>query len=197
MPQNVFTSIDKETGRPEVDMAHKPATGKSAQFCPGLWGGKDWPFEAYNPEDRPCLHSVQRKPLQHAGRQSRRACSGAVVDWRRRPGPPLLGRHEGGLLWRTPGHTTSTPGKRVWRDLYSSSMMWGSLLTTAGGLVFGGGTNDREFRAYDAKHWRAALALPYQLRYHRPALDLRGQWRPVRRGSSLAGASTPPSSRGS
>ena len=28
--------------------------------------------------------------------------------------------------------------------------MWGSLLTTAGGLVFGGGTNDREFRAFDA-----------------------------------------------
>jgi len=24
-------------------------------------------------------------------------------------------------------------GKRVWRNLYSSSMMWGSLLTTAGG----------------------------------------------------------------
>jgi alcohol dehydrogenase (cytochrome c) len=42
-------------------------------------------------------------------------------------------------------------GKRAWRDLYSGSMMWGSLLTTAGGLVFGGGTNDREFRAYDAK----------------------------------------------
>ena len=50
VPQNVFTSIDKETGRPEVDMAHKPATGKSAQFCPGLWGGKDWPYEAYNPK---------------------------------------------------------------------------------------------------------------------------------------------------
>ena len=30
-------------------------------------------------------------------------------------------------------------------------MMWGSLLTTGGGLVFGGGTNDRQFRAYDAK----------------------------------------------
>ena len=50
VPQNVFTGIDKETGRPEVDMAHKPATGKSAQFCPGLWGGKDWPYEAYNPK---------------------------------------------------------------------------------------------------------------------------------------------------
>ena len=42
-------------------------------------------------------------------------------------------------------------GKRVWRDLYSNSMMWGSVLSTAGGVLFTGGTNDRQFRAYDAK----------------------------------------------
>ena len=30
-------------------------------------------------------------------------------------------------------------------------MNWGSVLTTAGDLVFAGGTNDRQFRAYDAK----------------------------------------------
>ena len=42
-------------------------------------------------------------------------------------------------------------GKRVWRDLYSNSMNWGSVLTTGGGLLFAGGTNDRMFRAYDAK----------------------------------------------
>ena len=42
-------------------------------------------------------------------------------------------------------------GKRIWRDLYSNSMNWGSALTTAGGLLFAGGTNDRMFRAYDAK----------------------------------------------
>jgi alcohol dehydrogenase (cytochrome c) len=41
-------------------------------------------------------------------------------------------------------------GKRAWRDLYSNSMNWGSVLTTAGGLLFAGGTNDRMFRAYDA-----------------------------------------------
>ena len=41
-------------------------------------------------------------------------------------------------------------GKRVWRDLYSNSMNWGSVLTTGGGLLFAGGTNDRMFRAYDA-----------------------------------------------
>src|SRR5205814_760918 len=46
VPQNVFKSIDPKTGRPEIDMAHKPATGKAAQFCPGLWGGKDWPYDA-------------------------------------------------------------------------------------------------------------------------------------------------------
>ena len=50
VPQNVFKSIDPETGRPDVDLAHKPGTGKAAQFCPGLWGGKDWPYEAYNPK---------------------------------------------------------------------------------------------------------------------------------------------------
>ena len=42
---------------------------------------------------------------------------------------------------------TGAPG---WRQLYAHSMMWGSLLSTGGNLVFGGGTNDREFRAYDA-----------------------------------------------
>src|SRR5205814_1724431 len=30
------------------------------------------------------------------------------------------------------------------------SMAWGGMLTTAGGLVFTGGTNDRQFRAFDA-----------------------------------------------
>ena len=46
---------------------------------------------------------------------------------------------------------TSRPASELWRDLYSNSMNWGSPLTTAGGLLFAGGTNDRMFRAYDAK----------------------------------------------
>ena len=47
---NVVTSIDKETGRFTYDKAHWPGTGKKAQFCPSLWGGKDWPYSAYNPD---------------------------------------------------------------------------------------------------------------------------------------------------
>src|SRR5215813_12704613 len=50
--QNVFKSLDPKTGRPEVDEARKPGTGKAALFCPGLWGGKDWPPAAYSPQTR-------------------------------------------------------------------------------------------------------------------------------------------------
>ena len=50
--QDVFTSIDPVTGRPEYDMTKKPGTGYEASFCPSLWGGKDWPPAAFDPESR-------------------------------------------------------------------------------------------------------------------------------------------------
>jgi alcohol dehydrogenase (cytochrome c) len=42
-------------------------------------------------------------------------------------------------------------GKKVWTHEYATSENWGSMLATAGGLVFTGGTNDRMFHAFDAK----------------------------------------------
>ncbi|MEA2971516.1 MAG: hypothetical protein QOE78_4777, partial [Alphaproteobacteria bacterium] len=50
--QNVFKSLDPKTGRPDIDEARKPGTGKTAEFCPSLWGGKDWPPVAYSPQTR-------------------------------------------------------------------------------------------------------------------------------------------------
>jgi alcohol dehydrogenase (cytochrome c) len=41
--------------------------------------------------------------------------------------------------------------KRVWTHAYPNSPNWGPMLTTAGGLVFSGGTNDRRFHAFDAR----------------------------------------------
>ena len=41
-------------------------------------------------------------------------------------------------------------GQKVWTYKYKY-MNWGPVLTTAGGLVFAGGSNDRYFRAFDAK----------------------------------------------
>src|SRR5262249_48457650 len=48
--QNVFKGLDPKTGRPDVDLARKPGTEKVAEFCPSLWGGKDWPPAAYSPK---------------------------------------------------------------------------------------------------------------------------------------------------
>src|SRR5438132_1376026 len=50
--QNVFRSLDPETGRPGIDPAHKPATGKRADYCPGTHGGKNWPPIAFSPKTR-------------------------------------------------------------------------------------------------------------------------------------------------
>ena len=44
---NVWKSIDPN-GKPIADPAHKPGIGKRVEFCPSLWGGKDWPSAAYS-----------------------------------------------------------------------------------------------------------------------------------------------------
>jgi alcohol dehydrogenase (cytochrome c) len=44
---DVWKGIDPN-GKPIVDPAHKPGVGKRVEFCPSLWGGKDWPSAAYS-----------------------------------------------------------------------------------------------------------------------------------------------------
>jgi outer membrane protein assembly factor BamB len=39
---------------------------------------------------------------------------------------------------------------RIWTHEYKKSPNWGGVLSTAGGLVFTGGTSDRKFHAFDA-----------------------------------------------
>src|SRR5207237_2704658 len=48
--QEVFKSLDPKTGRPTYDLEKIPTSGRTVNFCPGLWGGKDWPPAAYNPK---------------------------------------------------------------------------------------------------------------------------------------------------
>ena len=47
--QTSSSSLDPKTGRPDIDPAHKPGTGKEASFCPSFSGGKNWPPVAFNP----------------------------------------------------------------------------------------------------------------------------------------------------
>ena len=150
VPQNVFKSIDPKTGRPDVDMDHKPATGKVAQFCPGLWGGKDWPFESYNPKMGVAFIPTNEN---HCNKFEGKVEERVPGQWWTGVAVPDLGYSvdtKPGFYGALQAYDVNT-GKRLWKDTYANSLNWGSTLSTGGGLVFAGGTNDRMFRAYDAK----------------------------------------------
>ncbi len=148
--QNVFTKLDPESGRPEYDPTKIPRSGGRAEFCPSLWGGKDWPPTAYNP-DTGYLYIPANENLCSA-------FTGEKAKYRR--GELYMGvpfakievlptpearEHIGELqAWDLKS------GKKVWTTKFKSHN-WGPVLTTGGGLVFAGGTNDRYFRAFDAR----------------------------------------------
>ncbi len=148
--QTVFKSIDPTTGRPTYNEDHKPGTGKYADFCPSLWGGKDWPYEAYNPKtgmiyipanDNHCGHLEGKKEEYVAGQWWTGVSIpdiGFTVDKNARSFGEIQ-------AWDV------STGQRAWTHLFNDTMNWGPILTTGGGLVFDGGTNDRMFRAFDAK----------------------------------------------
>jgi len=145
--QNVFRSVDPKTGRADVDPAHKPGTGKRAEFCPSFWGGKNWPPIAFNPETR-LIYIPANENLCSAitGREvpysPGASFVGATTELMIAPGADHIGEVQ---AWNV------DTGKKVWTHTFANSPTWGPMLTTAGGLVFSGGTNDRRFRAFDAK----------------------------------------------
>ena len=47
---DALASPDPETGRPTYNQDHAPRTDKTTSHCPSLWGGKNDPYQAYNPE---------------------------------------------------------------------------------------------------------------------------------------------------
>jgi alcohol dehydrogenase (cytochrome c) len=154
--QNVFTSLNPTTGRPEVDPAHKPATGKKADHCPSLWGGKNWPPIAFNPNTRMiyipanenlCGTSIGAPISYTAGTRY----TGATTTFYIAPGADHIGEVQ---AWNV------DTGKRVWTHQYATSPTWGPMLATGGGLVFTGGTNDRKFHAFDASTGKLLWEFP-------------------------------------
>ena len=151
---NVFKSIDPKTGRPEVDETKRPGIGKEANFCPSLWGGKDWVPEGYSP-DTELLYipaNVNMCAYLPAGKSPRYEAGGVYLGYPldsiltaiRNPGPSVPD-HIGELqAWDI------KTGKKVWKHDYKS-FMWGPILTTGGNLLFTGGSSDRQFRAFNAK----------------------------------------------
>ena len=144
--QNVFTAIDPVTGRPEYDPERKPGTNRPATFCPSLWGGKDWPPAAYSPQtgylyipanENLCSTIVGREVEYVPGRAFTGASSQVFVV------------NDAEHLGEIQAWDLAT-GEQVWTHEFPESQNWGPIMTTGGGLVFAGGTNDRYFRAFDA-----------------------------------------------
>jgi alcohol dehydrogenase (cytochrome c) len=145
--QDVFRGLDPVTGRPDVDPAHKPGTEKEAGFCPDAHGGKTWPPIAFSPKTRMiyvpannnlCMSMVGVPATDREGRAF------AAIQFGRffmAPGADHFGEVQ---AWNV------DTGHRVWTHAYKQSSNWGSMLATAGGLVFTGGTSDRKFHAFDA-----------------------------------------------
>lgn len=148
--QDVFKSIDPKTGRPTYHEDKKPGTGKKASFCPSLWGGKDWPFEAYNPKTGLVYIPANDN---HCGFLEGKVQEYVAGKWWTGVDIPDIGftvKKDAKSFGEIQAWDINS-GKKVWSVLYPNSMNWGSILTTAGGLVFNGGTQDRMFRAYDAR----------------------------------------------
>jgi alcohol dehydrogenase (cytochrome c) len=145
--QNVFRSVDPKTGRADVDPARRPGTGKRAEFCPSFWGGKNWPPIAFNPQTRMIYIPANENLCS--------AIVGREVPYS--PGSSYVGATSTLMLAPEADHIGEVQawdvdtGARVWTHTYPASPNWGPMLTTGGGLVFSGGTNDRKFHAFDAR----------------------------------------------
>jgi alcohol dehydrogenase (cytochrome c) len=144
--QNIFKSLDPKTGRPDVDMTRKSAVGRMADFCPSWHGGKNWEPGAFNPKTRMVYVPAQENICA--------VMIGRIID------TPSGGKRAAttNQMYVVPGadHISEVQawnvdtGKKVWSHNFAKSPNWGPILTTGGGLVFSGGTNDRMFRAFDA-----------------------------------------------
>ena len=148
--QDVYTSLDPKSGRPQYDDAKIPHLGQRTEFCPSIWGGKDWPPTAYSPQtgylyipanDNLC-GAISAEPAKYRPGE---LYMGVPLSKLEVNPTPAAKTHIG-----EPQAWDLATRERVWKVDFKSHN-WGPVLATGGGLVFAGGTNDRYFRAFDAR----------------------------------------------
>ncbi|MEJ0036000.1 MAG: PQQ-binding-like beta-propeller repeat protein [Gammaproteobacteria bacterium] len=141
--QNVVANIDGRTGEVTVEPgAIFKAKGDEATVCPSIHGGKNWPAGAYSP-----LTGEMYFPLQNT-------CSHYTVTIASRKEPSSYGLRSVNTV--APGtqnvgsiHAISaSTGRTAWKFEQRAALL--SLVTTGGGLLFGGDVAGR-FRAFDQK----------------------------------------------
>lgn len=159
---NVFASVDKKTGRPTYNSKHTPGIGKKVTFCPSLWGGKDWPPESYSPKTGLFYIPAHENLCSEMG--------GVKLD-KRKSGELFIGVPLSEILTNirladgAEDHIGEiqawdlNKNEKVW-TFNIKEMNWGPILTTGGDLLFSGGSNDRMFRALDARTGKKVWEYP-------------------------------------
>ena len=137
--QNVITHIDGATGAvTENSEVVFSGLGQEVLSCPSWIGGKDWEAGAYSP-----LTNTMFYPLRNTCARVLSTMDGGLAIYRLAarfqlaPGTDQLG---------TVRAISVETGRTTWVHEQRSGTM--SLVTTGGGLVFGGDVNGR-FRAFD------------------------------------------------
>jgi PQQ-dependent dehydrogenase (methanol/ethanol family) len=139
--QNVVTSIDGATGKvsenQDVIWTRKDQT---LMVCPGTNGGKNWPAGAYSPKTNTMYMPMQNMCMNATTSTDQRDPSkvyGFDSEYIAAPGAK-----EVGVVWAI----SAEKGTTLWKHEQRSGVM--SLVTTGGGLVFGGDVSGA-FKAYD------------------------------------------------
>ena len=154
VPQNVISSIDGATGAvTENSEVVFTGLGQEMVSCPSWAGGKNWPAGAYSP-----LTNTMYFPLKQTCARVLSTMDGGLAIYRLAarfelpPGVENLG---------TVRAISVETGKTSW--LHEQRAATHSLVTTGGGLVFGGDGNGR-FRAFDQETgevlWEINLGSP-------------------------------------
>jgi alcohol dehydrogenase (cytochrome c) len=131
--QNVFTSIDRQTGRGTYrpDVVH-PESGNSRPSCPAQSGGHNWPAASYVPEEDLIIFPLDQICVTSQG--------------------DMIGNFESpasdGNMGRVSAYRVKDL-KPIWTFQQRAPFLT-STMTTAGGIGFVGDW-DRTFRAFDVK----------------------------------------------
>jgi alcohol dehydrogenase (cytochrome c) len=144
--QNVFKSIDHNTGRVEYrDDIMTAGVDDQVSVCPSIYGGHNWQASAYDPPSNLLLLPLHQLCVDMTGRAVERKEGGGGYGGESTV-HPMPGTD--GMLGRLSAIDVTTLKPR-WSHTQRAMFMT-SALTTGGGLAFIGDL-DRYFKAFDVK----------------------------------------------